>query len=328
MIKLKYQLLVLIMKTTFLTLTLSFLCLYSQAHPGIGIVFDGKQTIYYTDLNHIWKLDTQTGTSEIYVEDIHTHELFLDKNGNLYGEHYWYIASEQKFKNIIWRVDKDGDFKKIRAEQYGENYNFSFTRNEAFASYEIRKRDDIYEIVKKDSLSEQVLHTANLMHPTWKYLTKNEVLLFIDFPSIFSADTNSITKLAEDISSTRLPFSMQRDVHNIYGIWTDASDNIYVAIYGGREIKKIDTSGDVTSVLKSSFLWSPVNGCFDNDGNLWLMECKVGGAIRVRKVNQSELKGEASFFIENSLITGGTVLLIALLLLWIKRKKHHLTKYK
>jgi hypothetical protein len=64
-------------------------------------VYDGKNTIYYSDLNHIWKLDTNTGLAIIYKENIHSHQLFLDKQGNLYGEHYWYLEPEGKFQNYI-----------------------------------------------------------------------------------------------------------------------------------------------------------------------------------------------------------------------------------
>ena len=104
--------------------------LKAEAHPGIGMVYNGNNTIYYTDLEHIWKLDIATGKSERYLENIHSHELYLDKEGNLYGEHYWYIESEEAFKNFIWKADENGIFQKIREEQYGENNDFSFIRND------------------------------------------------------------------------------------------------------------------------------------------------------------------------------------------------------
>lgn len=297
---------------------------YFQAfsHPGIGIVYDGKNTIYYTDLAHVWKLDTETGKSEIYLQNIHTHELYLDKSGNLYGEHYWYLESEEKFKNYIWKVNANGEFHKIRVEQYGENNDFSFIRNNDFTSFEILKVQNTHEIVKRDSLSKTVLLKTELNHPTWKYLTGNEELLFIDYPSIYMASSGKLKLIAKDISSKRFPFSTQSDDHNIYGIWTDKNNSIYVAIYGGREVKKIDKKGNINRILKSDFLWSPVNGVFDKNGNLWLMECKIGGKIRVRKINQSDIENNASFVVENSIFT--LILLSLLILIYrvINRKKH------
>ena len=88
----------------------------SIAHPGIGLVYDGDRTIYYTDLTHIWKLDIENGEREIAVSDVHSHELCLDQDGNLYGEHYWYDADHQIFKNYLWKLSKRGVFSKIREE--------------------------------------------------------------------------------------------------------------------------------------------------------------------------------------------------------------------
>lgn len=307
------------MKAIYLLLFFTIFSFKSYAHPGIGIVYDGKNTIYYTDLTHVWKLDVKSGKSEIFIENIHTHELYIDKSGNLYGEHYWYIESEEKFKNYIWKANVNGELDIIRDEQYGENLDFSFIRNDDFESFDILKRQNIYEIVKKDSLNETILSKAELNHPTWKYLTDKEELLFVDYPSIYSFKSEELKLIAEDVSSKRFPFSTQSNEHNIYGIWNDNNDNIYVAIYGGREVKKIERDGNTNRVLKSSFLWSPVNGVFDENGNLWLMECKIGGKIRVRKINQSELSNNASFIVENIILT--LTLLIILISIYQKIKR-------
>lgn len=285
-----------------------------QAHPGIGLVYDGDQTIYYTDLTQVWKLNIETGATEVFVKDVHTHELYLDHEGNLYGEHYWYIESEQKFKNFIWRVNKRGEFTKIRSDQYGENEDFSFIRDDSFHSFELRQQNDVYQIIKKDTAQEYILHTAKLNQPTWKYLSNDENLLFVDYPSIYLANRDTLQLISSDVSSKRIPFSMQSDHHNIYGIWTDADENIYAAIYGGRVVKKIDKEGKTKRIVKSSFLWSPVNGIFDKEDNLWLMEARIGGSVRVRKISKSELDQRTSFTLENILILGSLVLLIALVI--------------
>lgn len=316
------------MKRFFVAFIFILVCLKSEAHPGIGIVYDGNETIYYTDLNHVWKLNILTGKSEIYVKDVHTHELYLNNNGDLYGEHYWYIQAEEKFKNFIWKIDKKGKFKKVRGDQYGENNDFSFTRDKSFTSFEIREANKKYEIVKKDSSQQTVLYEIKLNHPTWKYLTGNETLLFIDFPTVYSYSVNSISinVIANDISSKRFPFSTQSDEHNIYGVWTDKKENIYAAIYGGRVVKKIDDKGNVARVFKSDFLWSPVNGVFDKNNNLWLMECKIGGKIRVSKISPTEIQYKATFAFENGIFISAVIVLITFFYLKIKRNRVKINK--
>ena len=59
------------------------------AHPGIGIVKDRQGNIYYTDLEQVWKLD-KSGNKKIVVHNVHTNELYMDGEDNLYGEHSWY----------------------------------------------------------------------------------------------------------------------------------------------------------------------------------------------------------------------------------------------
>ena len=61
----------------------------SFAHPGIGIVKDRKGNIYYTDLKQVWKID-KSGTKTMVVNNVHSHELYMDAEDNLYGEHLWY----------------------------------------------------------------------------------------------------------------------------------------------------------------------------------------------------------------------------------------------
>ena len=70
-----------------LTLGLNLIVMATiQAHPGVGIVNDSKGNIYYTDLKHIWKIDT-LGRKSIAVPHVHSHELYMDEHDNLYGEH-------------------------------------------------------------------------------------------------------------------------------------------------------------------------------------------------------------------------------------------------
>lgn len=50
---------------------------------------DSKGDVYFTDLKHVWKL-APDGKKNIVVSNVHTHELWIDANDNLYGEHLWY----------------------------------------------------------------------------------------------------------------------------------------------------------------------------------------------------------------------------------------------
>lgn len=277
-----------------------FLCsglglLSLHAHPGIGLVYDGEHTLYYTDLDHVWKFDMRSGESRIFVENVHTHELAMDAAGNLYGEHFWYEEELDVFKHYIWRTDREGAFNKIREEQEGENTDFGFVRDNMFASYVLSARNGHFEIIKKDSSSSNVWQEMELGIPGWGYVTPEGDFLFSDYPRIYAANADEVKVIAEDLSASRIPFSLQDKTHHIYGIWTDRNGTIYTALYGGRQVVRIGTDGVVERVLSTGLLWSPVNGVFDKDDQLWLMEARMDGVVRLRKVEMDQLGVDTSF---------------------------------
>ena len=197
-----------------------------SAHPGIGLVYDGHRYIYYTDLAHVWKLDTESGISEIAVKDVHSHELVLDQYGTLYGEHYWYDETEKTFKNYIWQLGSQGEFKIIRDTIKGENEDFGFVRDSVFGSYELEINQDQYSIVRSDSLSKKILHSAQLQNPGWLYLSKNDELYFTDVGSVYRYYKGDLINVASNLASSRFPFSLQANGHNLYGIWKDFDHNV------------------------------------------------------------------------------------------------------
>jgi hypothetical protein len=54
------------------------------AHPPVSVVLDAQGNAYYSDLDQVWKV-APDGTKTVAVPHVHTHELYLDAQGNLYG---------------------------------------------------------------------------------------------------------------------------------------------------------------------------------------------------------------------------------------------------
>ncbi len=262
------------------------------AHPGIGLVYDGDQTIYYTDLVHIWKLNTDTGESSIFLENLHSHELWLDGDGALYGEHYWYDQSKGVFKHYIWMATPDGELNKISDTIEGENDHFSFIRSSITESYSTRSRESMYELIKSNSDTTIVFPDFALTSPGWMYLTSNSEVLILDrnlgmdeisLHKVNFAESSHLL-IADNIKIGKLPFSLLDHHSSVYGIWEDDQANIFVSLYGGRQVIRIDENLTRETVINTSFFWSPINGVFDSNNNLWLMEASLRGKVRVRKV--------------------------------------------
>ncbi len=268
------------------TSTFVFILTFSvQAHPGIGLVYDGNSTIYYTDLNHIWKLDTETGETSIFLKNIHSHELWLDDDGSLYGEHYWYDEPNQVFKHYIWMATSDGKLSRITDTIVGENDHFSFVRNSRDQSFRFVRSTTGFDIIQMDSTSDGLITTIDLHDPAWMFIHESSNLFVADYPSLhlISLNDTSHTILSDNLTDASFPFSFQNNHHHIYGVWTDADSNVYVALYGGRKVVRIDENLNQETVLKTSLFWSPINGVFDSENNLWLMEASLLGKVRIRK---------------------------------------------
>src|SRR5262245_19221519 len=77
------------------------------AHPGWGIVQDSKGNVFFTDTKQVWKI-APDGTLSIALADVHTHELAVDADDNVYGEHLWYVGATQQWRHRVWRLAPNG----------------------------------------------------------------------------------------------------------------------------------------------------------------------------------------------------------------------------
>lgn len=127
---------------------LFLISLFCIAHPGIGIVKDKKGNIYYTDLAKVWKIDLD-GNKTIVVSGVHTHELYIDENDNLYGEHLWYNGESQNtWGHYVWCLKNNGKLIKANATE-GFLNNYSFARDSSGNMYWV-ERFTISRIMKKN----------------------------------------------------------------------------------------------------------------------------------------------------------------------------------
>jgi sugar lactone lactonase YvrE len=113
---------------------------------------------------------------------------------------------------------------------------------------------------------------------------------------VFFTDGPDLVRITPDGKTTRLARNLKvlswwqffvGDRHNVMGLWTDQEGNVYVAVYGGRLVKKVSPSGQMTAAARSSPPWSPTGGLVDPTGNLWLLEYSVTNAVRVRRIERN-----------------------------------------
>jgi len=76
------------------------------AHPSVGIVIAPGGDVFYSDLTHVWRI-SRSGIKSIAVPNVHTHEIYVDANGTLFGEDNQWLGGD-RYRHRIWSRRADG----------------------------------------------------------------------------------------------------------------------------------------------------------------------------------------------------------------------------
>ncbi|TAL44944.1 MAG: hypothetical protein EPN92_08110, partial [Chitinophagaceae bacterium] len=281
------------------------------AHPGIGIVTDSKGNIYYTDLKYVWKV-TPDGKKSAVVSNVHTHELYMDAENNLYGEHLWYNGEKlNTWGHYVWCLKNTGELVKETEPTEGFLDNYSFVRDSAGNMYWV-ERFTVTRFMKKSPDGKVTkLAEGKFGFIGWIYATANGNIYFTESNKLQKLTPDGkLIVLADNLGSKSTDFSVMGHNYSSYGIWTDAADNIYIAMIDAKKVIRICPDGKAKNISGSNSLWTACSGLFDNDGNLWLLENSMTNEVRVRKISKEKLTGSGE---PASQFTGRTHLLITTL---------------
>lgn len=256
------------------------------AHPGIGLVEDSKGNIYYTDLKQVWKL-APDGSQSVAVPEVHTHQLYMDANDNLYGENLIYEGdATKKFNHYLWVLHPDGKLETVIGPKPAfETQDYSLVRDSIGNQYWLQQQR--LSRFMKQSTDGEVTQLAEGFYNNvkWLYATPGGTLYFINGNALYKIDsTHLIRPVAKNLSETTDSFAFASPNNDLMGIWSDQKNNVYVAVFSGQVIKKIAPNGVVSMVERSENGWSPTAGLFDKAGDLWVMEYNAQNQVRVRKV--------------------------------------------
>jgi hypothetical protein len=282
------------MKNPLCVLILSLAGGIAWAHPGIGIVQDSRGNIFYTDSKQVWKI-TPDGTKSVAVPNVHTHELYLDSEDNLYGEHLWYEGdATKKWAHRVWCLKPNGTILDVIPAREGFLKDYSFIRDRAGNMYWADR--GAQTIIKKRSLDGKIeIHAvADFREVGWMTAVPDGHLFLIDKGDLRRiAPDGKVTTLAVKLSERKPAPAKASDRYYHIGQWLDAKGNVYVAVSGERLVVKLGADGNGTVVARSGRDWSPSGGLFDRDGDLWLLEYSDTNEVRVRRISHN---GRAQVF--------------------------------
>lgn len=258
-----------------------------SAHPGIGIVMDSQGNVFYTDLIHVWKINL-AGERTIAVENVHTHELFIDKEDKLYGEHVWYEGeATDKWGYYIWCLSSDGSLEKVIEDTEGFPTDSRLRRDKGGASYWAAKKGDQEFLNRTETSGQIVRHSSHAFDDIrWIHVPdKSDEVYVVDHLQLKQVAIDGKVKIiSANLKDGKPLFSFVQDRHYVMGVWTDLQDNIYVALFGGKKIKKFGPDGTAEIIYRSKGNWAPSGGLVTPNGDLWVLEFSSKNEARVIRV--------------------------------------------
>lgn len=292
------------------------------ADPGNGIVADSKGNIFYTDLSQVWKIDAK-GNKTVAVPGVHTHELYMDKNDNLFGEHLWYNGdAANTWAHYVWRLDANNQLEKIIKDTAGFLEWYSFVRDDSGNMY-YAERSIPTNFWKISPGGKRTLLGSVSFKDIGRLHVHKGVLFFYNHDDIYTLREGDSIKLFR----SNLSEASEKCDRCMESIFSDAQDNIYTAVSGSKVIKKISADRTVTIVHQSSGDWFPTGGVVNRDNILWVMEYNNENEVRVVKASlngakqdKQNIKTSKSSF--NWLLMAGIVFVVTFIIaLFLKNKK-------
>ncbi len=226
------------------------------AHPGIGIVIDSRGNIYYSDLHQVWEIST--GKRKIKVRNVHTHELYIDKEDNLYGENEMYEGElTNRYYHYLWILRPNGNLDTlIGPKQAYLHHDYSLARdiegNEYFLKQFIQPAD-INHIYKRYLNGKEVIFaTGSFKGIRWLHPQKDGSVLYVLNNDVYRIDSKGkVNVLAKNIGNKIPSFKFSGNNITVWGAWQDKGNNVYVAIFSDQTVKKILSNGSISNYYRS-----------------------------------------------------------------------------
>jgi sugar lactone lactonase YvrE len=288
----------------------------AAAHPPWGITVDHQGRVYFADIdhgNHIWRIEA-AGELTSVVSGRHSHDLHLDRAGNLFVAHVAYIPDGERWESRLLKVEPSGassvtippttDRKRFWGNAFtrdrGGNVYFGYTNNPRAGEAEdesllLRRSPDGRVAVLAGSTQghrDGVGRRARFVAVNGLAWGPDGVLYVSDHDTVRKVTRDgAVTTLARDLV-VRAPASEPFGGSNhLFGLAVAADGTVYVADHGSRRILKITPGGRAATAAMSEPPWAPTGVAVVGD-DLYLLEVgstRTGGSLgpRVRKVSAS-----------------------------------------
>lgn len=282
------------------------------AHPPTGIVVDQKGVVYFTDLETIWKVDTNGKLSIVRpgVSGRHVHELAIDQANNLFGAELSYDS--QKWVSSVWKISSDGRFTYLMEPTSNPQRGMSIWTDAGANTYVVEQDNHTKKetlLIRRSAYGQvTTLAGSGYGHRDGKgssaafgsiggmhigvdgtiYLTDGTSVRRVTNDGVVSTVASSLSKRTPEDA----PLLFGKNDGILAGLTVDKDKNIYLADAGNQRLLRIAADGSVTVIYRGESSYYPNGVTVDGFGNLYVLE--VGFTppatwlpARVRKISPS-----------------------------------------
>lgn len=274
------------LRSTLFAATLFISFQTTAAHPPTTIAVNALGQVFYSDLQNIWMLDTD-GSKHVVLRNVHTHVLWIDTEGNLLGED---VRNQgEDYRHRVWKIDTKGRVSNIIEWAAGHPHDIGgieTVRNHRNESVVLQRRERAI-VVGRETANPQAISLAAIDGPIHELTIdpSGDIYVAVGKSIYLIEDGKDILSHYADVDLNRTDaFQFVRDHHALLGMHATGSD-VYVTVFAGQRVLRIDEQRKVHDVVILPDNWSPVGVTTDSDGNLWILEFSSSNEARVSKVD-------------------------------------------
>jgi hypothetical protein len=311
------------------------------AHPAWGIVVDAKGSVYFADSERarIWKF-TWRGALVQLVNGKQSHELFLDTNANLYGEHIVRDATTGQWKVTHWQFNPED--KLIDLGEPPDNVRLA--RDAVGNQFGVARDAQTVRLFRRTPNGQISLLAGGLRgHADGPGAQARfmgiEALIVGTDGALYVRDDDCIRRVSlagevRTVGGKPLAGLARANELSSGGLAADKRGNVFVADTAHGVVRKLSLDNHVETVLQTGWFWTPTGVAVAND-ELYVLEALpdyplrllavsgIGPYLRVQKLAaDGRVQTLATVWgTTTRLLLGVMILLGALFALWRLRQR-------
>jgi sugar lactone lactonase YvrE len=254
----------------------------AQARPAWGIVVDRRGRVLFADVNNgncVWMIAENVELSR-RVSGKHSHDLFLDADGDLYVSHVTASAGN-KWQSSLWRytppqspaivIAPTENRKAFWGNSFtldrGGNVYFAYKNNPSAGEDDDevlllkRRPDGVVSVLAGGATghADGSGRRARFRNPGAMAWGPDAALYVTDVDTIRKVSLDgTVTTYLRALNGSQTDSGSSRTESHLFGLTFDEAHSAYVADFGGRRVLKINSNGQPTTALRTEPAWSPV----------------------------------------------------------------------